>query len=64
MAHAFRIVAEVSVERESGKFASREEIAEQLVDLVEAALDGETLHGLGADGDSVYEVAEVTVEEE
>lgn len=60
MAHAFR----VSVERESGKFASREEIAERLVDLVKNALDGETLHGLGTDGDSVYEVAEATTEED
>jgi hypothetical protein len=47
----FRI--EVEIERESGKFASREEIGEKLIEAIEQA----DLSGLGADGDSEYVIS-------
>ena len=46
---------EVEVERESGKFASRDEISEALIEAVESA----DLDSLGADGDSVYTILSV-----
>lgn len=47
----------VEVERIQGKFASRDEIGEALVEAVEGAM----LDGLGADGDSEYEMVSVEV---
>lgn len=49
----------VTVHRESGKFASKDEIAT----LVQEALENADfdLTAVGADGDSVYEVDEVEV---
>ena len=46
---------EVEVERVQGKFASRDEISEQLLEAVEGADPG-SVDGVGADGDSEYEV--------
>lgn len=62
MAHRFKFVVEVEVERESGKFASRDEMAEQIQDALEGADPG-SLYGIGADGDSDYSVVDWTVEE-
>lgn len=51
-------VARIQVERESGKFASRESIATELADQIgDIQLDT-----LGADGDSVYNIELVEVE--
>jgi len=46
---------EVEVERVQGKFASRDEISEQLLEAVEGADPG-SVDGVGVDGDSEYEV--------
>lgn len=48
---------EVEVEREQGKFASRDEIAEALAEAVEQA----DLSSLGADGTSEYVINDVSV---
>jgi hypothetical protein len=45
----------VEVERESGKFAGRDEIQDALQEAVESADPG-SVDGVGADGDSVYNV--------
>ncbi len=53
----------VSVEyrRESGKFAPREDIVEAIsAALRDASIE---MYDLGADGDSIYEVDEIEVEE-
>lgn len=47
----------VEVEHVSGKFASREEIEEALVDAIERAEES-TISDVGADGESVYDVTE------
>ena len=41
MAHRFTFVVTVEVERESGKFAPRDEIAEQISEWLEAADEGQ-----------------------
>lgn len=51
----FTFTVEVEVERVQGKFASRDEIAEQLREAVKGADPG-SVDGVGADGDSEYEV--------
>ena len=51
----FSFTVEVEVERESGKFASREEIIEALTEAIEGA-NPDVVDGVGADGDSVYNV--------
>jgi hypothetical protein len=51
----FSFTVEVEVERVQGKFASRDEILEQLQEVVEGADPG-SVDGVGADGDSEYEV--------
>lgn len=50
------IVLTVTLERESGKFATKEEVAEALVEMIY------DVDGVGADGTSVYLVTEVTWE--
>lgn len=62
MAHRFTFTIEVTLERESGKFASRDEMADALVDVLEQADPG-TVDGIGSDGDSYYTVSDFTVEE-
>lgn len=62
MAHKFKIVTEVVVERTEGLFAARDEMAEVLIEWIENANE-ETLSGLGSDGTSEYEVLEWNVEE-
>ena len=53
---------EVTVERESGKFASRDDIMEQVREALEQADPGEVTGG--ADGDSVYTVTDWSVTEQ
>ena len=46
---------EVEVERIQGKFAGKDEIGEMIVEMIEGANEG-TVEGVGADGDSEYEI--------
>tara|TARA_R110002096_G_scaffold363003_2_gene556147 strand:+ start:902 stop:1075 length:174 start_codon:yes stop_codon:yes gene_type:complete len=52
MSHKFTI--EVFVERVEGKFATRDEMAERIID---AVMDAD-MSGLGDDGESEYEITE------
>lgn len=61
MQFTFTVTAEV--ERVTGKFASREEIAEQILEALEGADPG-SISGVGADGSSEYEVTSFDVQEE
>lgn len=59
-----KIEVEVELEFQSGKFAPRDEVVDQLVEAIEGADPGE-VSGIGADGDSSYgvvgwDVTEVT----
>lgn len=56
------ILVTVDTERESGKFAGRDEIATAIVEAIEEANPG-SLDGLGADGESTYNVEDWEVEE-
>ena len=60
MATRATFVIEVELERESGKFASRDELIDEIKEWLEDANQG-TVDGVGADGDSVYEVTEWSV---
>lgn len=62
MAHRFTFTVAVELERVSGKFASRDEMADEIIAQIEGADPG-YLDGLGADGDSAYETTDWTVEE-
>ena len=64
MASRFRYVVEVDCERTEGKFASREELAEQIQEALEGADPGQ-VDGVGSDGMSSYEIIvwEVTEQE-
>ena len=53
-----RFVVEVEVERESGLFAGRDEIAEKVQEAIEAGIEDVDLSGLGANSDSQYSVVE------
>lgn len=59
----FSYVIEVEVERTEGKFASRDEVAEQLQEALEGA-DPSSIDGVGADGTSSYEVSSWDVQEQ
>lgn len=59
---SFRFTVTVELNRESGKFASREELAEQLTEALESANPG-SVDGVGADSDSTYAVDDWSVEE-
>lgn len=50
----FKLTVEIEVERIEGKFASRDEIEEQLIEALESADPG-SVDGVGADGASTYE---------
>lgn len=52
----------IEVERESGKFASRDEIGEELQAELERA-NPSSVDGVGADSDSIYNVIEFEVQE-
>lgn len=62
MSHKFTIQVTIELERESGKFASRDEMAEALVDAIDSSDPG-SLDGLGADGESTYTITDWTSEE-
>lgn len=55
MRFTFTVTAEV--EREQGKFASRDEIQAEVQEWLESANQDE-VSGIGADGDSIYNVIE------
>lgn len=57
----FAFTVEVEVERVSGKFASRDEIGESIENAMDNDLGSIELSGLGADGESEYEVTNVTI---
>jgi len=63
MAHHFTFTVSVEVERVAGKFASRDEISEQIADMLENANYGD-IDGIGADGDSQYEITNWAVQEQ
>jgi hypothetical protein len=56
MASSFSFTVNVTCERETGKFMSRDEMQEQIQDALDSADPG-SIDG-GPDGDSVYEVTE------
>lgn len=56
----FRVALEFNVERVQGKFASREEIEEKIRETLEDVYVD--LDGIGADGDSEYEVVDIVVD--
>lgn len=62
MAHRFRIVVEVELNREQGKFASRDDLVQGLIDEIEGADPG-GLYGMGDDGSSDYTVDSFEVSE-
>jgi Cu/Ag efflux pump CusA len=59
----FDFVVSVEVERVEGKFAARDEVAEQLQEALESADPG-SVDGIGADGTSSYEVSSWDVQEQ
>ncbi|WP_047523900.1 hypothetical protein [Microbacterium sp. ZOR0019] len=62
MSHRFTFTVTVELEREEGKFAARDEMADQLREWLEGADEG-TVSGIGADGESSYAVTSWEVEE-
>jgi hypothetical protein len=46
---------EVELERVQGKFAGKDEIAEAIAEMIEGANES-SVDGVGADGDSEYEI--------
>lgn len=56
-----RVMVEVEVDRVTGKFASKDDVVEAIAEEIEGAISGLSLDGLGADGDSEYEVTDVSV---
>lgn len=62
MAHKFTFSVTVDLEREEGKFASRDEMAEAIIEWLEGADEG-AIYGIGADGESTYNTVSWEVEE-
>lgn len=62
MAHTISLTVTFTLEREEGKFASRSDMADALIELVESSLDGEAIYGLGADADSTYEITDINAD--
>ena len=62
MAQHFTSTLTVDVNRTSGKFASRDEIADAIIDELNSA-DPSSLYNLGADGESEYEIESWEAEE-
>lgn len=60
MAHTFTFTVTATVERDSGKFAGRDELADHLREAIEGADPG-GVYGVGADGASDYTVTDWTV---
>lgn len=63
MAHTFTFKVTVTVERQQGKFASRDDIVDILTSEIQSGAEGASISGIGADGDSEYEVTDVDVME-
>lgn len=63
MAHHFTFTVQVTVERISGKFASRADIADALLEEIESGALGADVSGRDVDGSSEYEITDVVVEE-
>jgi hypothetical protein len=61
MTSHYEFTVSVDVERVSGKFAPRDDIETALVDALDEAIGSVDLSGLGADGDSEYEVTDSSV---
>lgn len=59
MAHRFKFVVEVELERTEGKFVSRDDMAQELLDAIESADPG----SVDVD-ESSYEVTNFTVNEQ
>jgi len=59
MAHTFKFLVEVTLEREQGKFVSRDDMAQELVDAIEQADPG----SVDVD-ESEYTVADWSVSEQ
>lgn len=62
MAQHFTFTLTVEVNRTSGKFAARDEIADAIIDELTSADPG-SLYNLGADGESEYEIESWEAEE-
>lgn len=62
MAHTFTLTVNVELQRTQGKFASRDDMIGALIEELEG-MDPGSIYGLGADGDSEYEVTSWTVDE-
>lgn len=60
MQHVFLLTVET--ERESGKFASADEIAEAIIAAIDEANPGQ-IDGIGADSESVYTIETFEAEE-
>jgi hypothetical protein len=60
MAHVLKLQIEVTLERTEGKFASRSEMAEALVNELEG-MDPGSLYGLGANSESTYDITDWSV---
>jgi hypothetical protein len=58
----FVFTVRVQTERESGKFASKDDLREEIRTWLEGANEDE-ISGVGSDGDSVYNVTEWEVED-
>jgi hypothetical protein len=50
----YHFLVEVDVERESGKFAGRDEISEKLAEAISEGVDNADLYGIGSDSSSTY----------
>ena len=57
-----RFLVDIDIERESGKFAGRDEISEQFTTAIEEAIENAELSGLGNDGNSVYAITSQDVD--
>lgn len=58
---AYHFLVEVDIERESGKFASRDDISEAIAEALNDAPEQADLSSLGADSDSTYSVVQTDV---
>jgi len=61
MAHSFTFTLVVEVERVSGKFVSRDEIAEHIMEQLEG--NEPDVYGIGPDGDTDYDVVTFDISE-
>lgn len=62
MSSRFKFTVEVTLDRVEGKFAGRDEMAEQIQEALDSA-NPYTVDGIGADGTSSYEVSDWSVSE-